>query len=176
MRRNPFAWLLGSIALSACAQKWKPPNDPAARNAELLAAAADGDTIRLSALLAPDVDPDGRGPYSETALTSAAWSGHMAAVDMLIARGADVNAQDQGGDYALLFAAFHGHNRIVDALCKAGATVDLQNQSGHTAIMIAVVRMPLLIAACPLLFVPDLTSCLRCSPVVAHRILVSSQR
>ena len=111
------------------------------KNKELLAAASEGNMAQLSMLLLEQgVDPNGLGPYGETALTSAAWSGHKAAVDFLIKEGAKVDIQDDGGDYALLFAAFHGHNAIVDALCRAKAKVDLQNQSGHTAIMIAVVR------------------------------------
>ena len=61
------------------------------KNKELLAAASEGNMAQLSTLLLEQgVDPNGLGPYGETALTSAAWSGHKAAVDFLIKEGAKV--------------------------------------------------------------------------------------
>ena len=94
--------------------------------AQLFAAARDGDLASLSALL--DANPDKllvrAEPYEWTLLHTAANAGHAAAVDELLRRGLDPNTRERGDNsYAMHWAAAGGHPDIVRRLADAGGDV-----------------------------------------------------
>jgi ankyrin repeat protein len=93
---------------------------------ELFAAAADGNLLRLRALL--DENPalmDAREePFGGTLLHVASRSGQTAAVELLLERGLDVNARDVGDNASPLhWAAGAGHLEVVQMLTDAHGDV-----------------------------------------------------
>lgn len=106
--------------------------DPSAIDCTLLhAAAAAGDTDRVSALLAAGEDVHSRDRDGWHPLLRAASLGHAGCVSLLLRSGAELEAQAQSslgvGSTALQLAAFNGHLDAVRALLAAGADTDFRN-------------------------------------------------
>jgi uncharacterized protein len=108
------ACLTGALCMTACMNPG-PPISP------LIAAAREGDTARLSELVASGADVNQRGGVNDwTPLMHAVHKNQIAAVRTLIEAGADVNAEAgaRGGDTALRVAMVQGHPDIA-ALLRA---------------------------------------------------------
>ena len=93
---------------------------------QLFAAAKQGDSARLGALL--DAHPEKVAvrsePYQHTLLHAAAQAGQLATVNLLLERGADVNAREQGDNtYPMHWAAAAGSVEVVRRLIEAGGDV-----------------------------------------------------
>jgi outer membrane protein assembly factor BamB len=89
---------------------------------ELWAAARQGETDRVKAVLARGVDVNARSQYGATALSFAADKGHLAVVKVLLQHKADVNAKDTFYNATpLTWALMRKHWPIVKALVEAGA-------------------------------------------------------
>jgi outer membrane protein assembly factor BamB len=89
---------------------------------ELLAAARQGDVVRLVALLDDGVDVDTEGPYGNTALIAAASNGRAEVIEVLLERGADPSLEESFyGAGAVEMALFNGHSELVATLLEAGA-------------------------------------------------------
>jgi ankyrin repeat protein len=88
-------------------------------NADLLDAAASGQTGKVLDLISTGADVNAKGKWGETALMLASEHGRTEAVKALIEAKADVNAKDKEGHTALMFAAEHSHIEIVDLLKSA---------------------------------------------------------
>ena len=87
---------------------------------ELQTAAAKGDLVMVSRLLAADVDPN-----CPPALYAAAEKGHVPIVSALLAAGAQVDGiSDADGRTALLAATAGGHEEVIYLLLVSGADVD----------------------------------------------------
>jgi hypothetical protein len=115
-----------------------PMPSPTDQERELLAAAADGDTVRLRGVLqasggrgAADALPAARllasarmPPSGASALHLASSAGVLEAIDLLLLSGASVHATATNGSTALHWAAAAGHLAIVKRLLAAGARSD----------------------------------------------------
>jgi uncharacterized protein len=84
-------------------------------------AAESGDSPRLEALLAEQIDLEARDSSGRTALMLAVLHGQKSAVDALLASGADPNAADSRGTTPLQAALAADQPAIVAALRHAGA-------------------------------------------------------
>jgi DNA-binding NtrC family response regulator/ankyrin repeat protein len=102
--------------------------------AELLTAAAEGDTGKLASLLDSGTDVNARNENGDTALMEAAKHGHLDAVNLLLGHHTDVNAKNQLGRSALMWAASLGHTAIVGRLLDVGADVNATNNHDDTAL------------------------------------------
>ena len=94
----------------------------------------------------PELVPDARDGFGNTALHMAAANGHAEVVRVLLsrkgsapfsARGADafqafLDARNESGNTALHWAAQNNRAAVVRLLCEAGARVDIPNASGKT--------------------------------------------
>jgi ankyrin repeat protein len=95
-----------------------PPISP------LIAAARDGDTTRLSELIASGADVNQRGGVNDwTPLMHAVHKNQIATVRLLIQAGADINAVAgaRGGDTALRLAMVQDRPEIAALLREHGA-------------------------------------------------------
>jgi ankyrin repeat protein len=109
-------------------------------NAQLLAAALQGDVVALRAALVAGASPNARQPITKegwTALSCAVLSGKEEAVQLLLAAGAEVNACCHDGTTPLHKACLWGHVRIAVLLLEQGADQSLQDQDGWTAQQLA---------------------------------------
>lgn len=109
-------------------------------NAQLLAAALQGDVIAMRTALGAGASPNARQPVTKngwTALSCAVLSGKEEAVQVLLAAGAEVNAFCLDGTTPLHKACLWGHIRIAVLLLEQGADHSLQDQEGWTAPQLA---------------------------------------
>ena len=109
-------------------------------NAELLSAAANGDTQKAKELLDKGADVNAKSDDGLAALVYAAWYGHTDTADMLISEGAYVNSKGNGGFTALMAAAWNGHRETADMLIRNKANVDARDTFGISAQMFAAAR------------------------------------
>jgi hypothetical protein len=95
------------------------------RSDALLAAANDGDALRLRALIDAGVDVDASDEYGATALFLASWRGREDVVKLLLASGADATRTVKGGRVAALDAARNEGvaAALTSAMKTASATV-----------------------------------------------------
>ena len=122
------------LALLAAAAVQAAP-DP---RASFFAAAREGRTDVVEALLDAGAPIDARDDRGYTALILAAYSGRAELARRLIARGADVCAGDARGNTALMGAAFKGDDAMARLLVETRACpVDQANVQGQTALMMA---------------------------------------
>ena len=98
----------------------------------LHAAARNGDTDAVTALLNAAADPNARDEDGSTPLHRAAEEGHTDAVTALLAHDADPNAQDKNRDTPLHLAAeWNQSPEVITALLDAGAAANAQNAHGR---------------------------------------------
>jgi ankyrin repeat protein len=93
VRAVALAVLVGGVG--AASAQVPPSADEKAGYAGLFAAAAQGDTARIKALVAGGQKPDGRDGHGRTPLHVAAYGGHHEAMRALVAAGADPNALER---------------------------------------------------------------------------------
>ncbi len=104
-------------------------------DSELIAAAVQGDSDTVSALLAEGADVNGADRYGWTPLLLAALAGRADVARTLLANGANVNAKGKGDDTALIWAATLGHTHIVRILAAEGSDLDARDREGRSALM-----------------------------------------
>jgi ankyrin repeat protein len=103
-------------------------------NADLLSAAAHGETAKVIALLGKGADINGRDTGGYTPLIWAALNGHDAVIGELLRRGADVRARDREGYTALMWASQNHRADAVRALLAHGANPNEADREGYTAL------------------------------------------
>ncbi|RLD49983.1 MAG: hypothetical protein DRJ05_20230 [Bacteroidetes bacterium] len=104
---------------------------------ELLIAANEGDTVKVSALLELGVDVDYSNSDGVTSLMFAAEAGRLDVVLILLHHGAKVNVLPYNEVDALLGACIAGHVFVSDTLIQNGASVNTSNYFGVTPLMYA---------------------------------------
>src|SRR5262245_25348409 len=104
-------------------------------DAELIRAAAAGDTAAVKRLLAQGAGARARDERGRTALLVATQGNHVDAARLLIAAGADVNAQDDIRDSPFLLAGARGYVEILRLTLAAGADLGSTNRYGGTALI-----------------------------------------
>jgi len=104
-------------------------------DAQLIAAAANGDVADIERLVADGADPDARDDDGSPALMVATRDGHADAVRALLAAGADVDAQDARQDNVFLYAGAEGLLDILRLATDAGADPTITNRFGGTALI-----------------------------------------
>jgi ankyrin repeat protein len=164
MRTLPV--IVGSVLLflllfSGCrnesVETTREPNQPAPaqilpQEAEMLEAAAKGNTARVRELLDSGVKTNMRGPDRNTPLMEAAYGGHVETVKLLLERGADLSIKKRDGATAwtltsnsqvldlfknveaLVTAAAEGNQTAVQDLMRKGTPVNALNRSGEAAL------------------------------------------
>ena len=111
-----FAWLLTACSLTGCS--------PGAPISPLIAAAREGDTARIEALVKSGADVNQRGGVNDwTPLMHAVHKKQPSAIRVLIDAGADVNltAGARGRDTALRLAEVEKYDDIATLLRDHGA-------------------------------------------------------
>lgn len=104
----------------------------------LIAAARDGDMVRVIALLAQGAEVDARTETNGyTPLLWAASRGHAETVRILLSAGANADVQADDGQTALMRACDNGRTEIAAVLVGAGADVNLATENGVTALKLA---------------------------------------
>jgi len=111
-------------------------------SANLLNAAATGDSIQVRTLLQGGADCNSSNGDGATLLMLAAEAGHLEAVKALIEHGADVNATNPQGWTALMKALYNhelnrGFPEIASALIDAGADIEARVSYGTRPLMLA---------------------------------------
>ncbi len=112
-------------------------NSARAGDADALhAAALDGDTKRVSALIESGVDVNARTESGSYALNGAAAANEIEIIEMLLARGADPNVQNGEGDTPLICATKYagGSAATVRILVEAGTDMSIKDDKGMTAL------------------------------------------
>ncbi len=117
---------------------------------DLRDASGKGDTARVKALLASNIDVNEMSEDGMTALMLASKNGHTEVVRMLLAAKADVNIKNLNGLTALLWAC-DGHTKVVMLLLAAGADVNARSidvfQTKSGGIVVADGNTPLIEAS-----------------------------
>lgn len=107
------------------------------RGADLVAAAATGDTSAVDKLLQLGLPKNAIDTQGATALIRAAGNGHAGLVGQLLERGADPGIAASAGATALSAAVSARHAGVIEVLVTHGAAVDQRLTGGGTALMIA---------------------------------------
>ncbi len=105
--------------------------------AQLLQAAAQGNTEQVHLLLNAGALTNKTAGTGAHALMQAAGHGHTEIVQLLLAEGALVNVAGEDGSYPLHAAAAAGHTDCVKALLQAGADITMRDAAGKTALNLA---------------------------------------
>jgi uncharacterized protein len=101
-------------------------------------AAAAGDTVVITRLLAEGTPVDSRGSDQATPLIAAALNNHADAARLLIEKGADVMARNSGGFTALHAAAYSGSLAVATLLVDSKAVLDdAENKACVTPLFVA---------------------------------------
>lgn len=128
-RMFAFVWLLLAASLGAAQPDF---------TSELMAAAGNGETANVKALLDQGANINARDSLGFTALMFAAKSRNTSTVKLLIAKGADINAKSKMLGYtALINAAAFGDEEMVGVLIAQGANVNARDDDGVTALSFA---------------------------------------
>lgn len=106
----------------------------------LIAAATEGDTARISELLAQGADVNTRDAQGRTPAMSATYAKRAQTVKALIEAGADVNIRDGMLNNPFLYAGAEGLLDILKLTVEAGADPKLTNRYGGTALIPAAER------------------------------------
>jgi hypothetical protein len=105
-------------------------------DAQLLAAALEGETVGIGAALVAGASPNARQTTAKagwTALICAVLSGKDEAVELLLAAGAEVNTVCPDGTTALHKACLWGQVSITALLLAHGADYTIADEDGWTA-------------------------------------------
>lgn len=107
---------------------------------DLLAAAWDGDTAKVTALLDSGVNINSWDKHKETALMQAVEGDNMAVVNLLLDKGARINLQNDQGDTALIMATQINSAEMVKLLLDRGADVNLKGNNSPGALGMAAMQ------------------------------------
>ena len=112
------------------------------RDAALIAAAANGDTLKVRDLLGLGADVTARDPAGRTALVAAAYGNHLGTARALIGAGADVNTPDETQQSAYLIATSEVGDdpRLLELTLTAGADVQAKDSYNGTGLIRAAER------------------------------------
>ena len=103
----------------------------------LIAAAKQGDTVAVRALLDAGGDAGAAAPDGSTALLWAAHSDSDETAQLLLEAGADPNAANDLGATPLWAAGQNGSARMTERLLAAGADPNIALRAGETPVMVA---------------------------------------
>ncbi|MCK7595372.1 ankyrin repeat domain-containing protein [Pseudomarimonas salicorniae] len=115
---------------------WKPPGRRL-RDADLIDAAAQGDSAAVERLLLLGLEIDARDGKGATALLRACGGGHAACVGLLLQRGADSAVAADSGATCLSAAISMRHRSVVERLLDSGADPDQPLPGEVTPLMVA---------------------------------------
>lgn len=104
---------------------------------ELLAAAFDGDAIKVAELLAKGVEVNCKDEDHFTPLHRSVIRGRTEVAKMLLQHGADANYEGKSGNRPLHNAAFWGFPETTKILIEFGAKVNSSNDNGDTPLHMA---------------------------------------
>jgi hypothetical protein len=107
------------------------------RTTPLMAAAAEGLTDMVTALLLYGARVNDTGPHGWTALLYAAENGYETICQLLLDSGADPNVRTVQSGTALMVAALKGHAGIVKLLLERDADAYVRDSSGKSALDLA---------------------------------------
>ncbi|CAH1198761.1 hypothetical protein PAECIP111890_01341 [Paenibacillus sp. JJ-223] len=107
---------------------------------EWFAAAEQGNTAKILALLQAGADINATDERGRTAALAATHGNHPDTLKALIDAGADINQRDHRSDNPLLYAGAEGLLDIVKLTVEAGADTTLTNRFGGTALIPAADR------------------------------------
>lgn len=124
-----------AVAVAADSSLAEVPKGEEAMIAELLKAARENDTEKLSAALWAGTPVDSRDERGRTALLISTYANAVEAAEILIQRGADVNAKDDLEDSPYLYAGAEGKLEILKMTVAAGADLKSVNRYGGTALI-----------------------------------------
>lgn len=102
---------------------------------ELLAAAAEGDTVRAERALEGRARLEARDAGGRTPLLLAAAADHVPMAELLVARGADPNAMDDRHDTPWLVTGVTGSVAMGKVLLAAGADLTVRNRYGGVSVI-----------------------------------------
>ena len=125
----PWIFLVAGLIGIAC--------EASANDVEALyAAAGDGDTNKVTALLDSGVDVNARNAKGSYALNNAAVENEVEVMKILLARGADPNVRNSQGDTPLICATKYagGKAATVKLLVESGTDLTIQDDKGKTAL------------------------------------------
>ena len=117
-----------------------PTPDKQTMTANLIQAAAAGDTPTVLRLLQEGADINGRDDQGRTAVMAATHGNRVDTVRVLIEAGADINIRDNRMDNPFLYASAEGLVEIVKLTIDAKADTHLTNRFGGTALIPAAER------------------------------------
>jgi uncharacterized protein len=115
---------------------WPLPGRPL-RDADIVAAAAQGDAAAVERLLLLGLPVDARDAQGASALLRASGSGHLACVTLLLQRGADAALAANSGATCLSAAISMRHRGVVERLLDQGAAVAQPLPGGVSPLMVA---------------------------------------
>jgi ankyrin repeat protein len=124
-------------ALQALTRGADPQRANAAGVTPLMAAAFQGNTVVLRALLDRQVPLDPVDRVQKTAMVYAAGAGRSEAVGLLLDAGVKVDARYDAQLTALMWAAGMGQEQTVRLLLQRGANAALSDDRGKTALQMA---------------------------------------
>ena len=109
-------------------------------NEQLMAAAAQGDTVRVMQLLQQGAHINTRDARGRTPIMAATHGKHSETVRALAKAGADVNIRDNNLDNPFLYAGAEGLLDILQIAYEAGSDPQITNRFGGIAIIPACER------------------------------------
>ncbi|SRR6266849_1148924 len=126
-----FTFVVMALAMGSCVRSLDD---------QLVAAAYEGDTTRVQALLQKGANVEAHARDDWTPLTIAAREGHNDAMLALLKAGAKPNSTEGGGNTALFWATYYRHVDTVRLLIANGA--DVNHRCGHckSALQVAMER------------------------------------
>ncbi len=135
--RTPLqnAQRLGQEAVSATLAAGGEQPAPGDAAAELLRAAAAGQTDAVAAALRAGAPIESRDPHGRTPLLLAALADHVDVARLLVLLGADPDAQDAQRDSAWLVTGVTGSVAMLETLLPAGPDLTLTNRFGGVSVI-----------------------------------------
>jgi uncharacterized protein len=138
-RSSRLLALLALLAVTLAACDRQPAPEPE-MDAALIAAAAEGNTSRIAALVLKGVNLNAQDGEGRTPLMAATYARQTAALETLLKAGADVNIRDRMLNNPFLYAGAEGLLEILKLTHAAGADPTLTNRFGGTALIPACER------------------------------------